>query len=148
MKVKLKGNFRQPQKINDSFIFKFFKYFANERIHSIFDNACNTGRSKCFIKQFLIFPIFFFQAEDGIRGGRVTGVQTCALPISWPGRRGKAMNSAACSSHAARRSAAARRVRPVGGRGSLATGATIAPRAATALRGEALRDRGDRKSVV
>src|SRR6267154_5812245 len=27
---------------------------------------------------------FFFQAEDGIRGGRVTGVQTCALPISPP----------------------------------------------------------------
>src|SRR5690348_17406776 len=26
---------------------------------------------------------FFFQAEDGIRDGRVTGVQTCALPISW-----------------------------------------------------------------
>src|SRR5439155_12805574 len=24
---------------------------------------------------------FFFQAEDGIRGGHVTGVQTCALPI-------------------------------------------------------------------
>src|SRR5579863_10587327 len=28
---------------------------------------------------FLFF--FFFQAEDGIRDGRVTGVQTCALPI-------------------------------------------------------------------
>src|SRR5690348_2990701 len=27
---------------------------------------------------------FFFQAEDGIRDGRVTGVQTCALPI-FPG---------------------------------------------------------------
>src|SRR6267143_2494888 len=26
--------------------------------------------------------IFFFQAEDGIRDGTVTGVQTCALPIS------------------------------------------------------------------
>src|SRR5690348_17963806 len=26
--------------------------------------------------------ISFFQAEDGIRSGRVTGVQTCALPIS------------------------------------------------------------------
>src|SRR6266487_5973963 len=26
--------------------------------------------------------VLFFQAEDGIRGGRVTGVQTCALPIS------------------------------------------------------------------
>src|SRR5690348_18373486 len=27
------------------------------------------------------FFFFFFQAEDGIRDGRVTGVQTCALPI-------------------------------------------------------------------
>src|SRR2546425_6096204 len=26
---------------------------------------------------------FFFQAEDGIRDKLVTGVQTCALPISW-----------------------------------------------------------------
>src|SRR5215510_7785247 len=38
---------------------------------------------------------FFFHAEDGIRVGHVTGVQTCALPIcaglrgervAWPGR--------------------------------------------------------------
>src|SRR5437660_12616100 len=28
--------------------------------------------------------VFFFQAEDGIRDGHVTGVQTCALPISHP----------------------------------------------------------------
>src|SRR5690606_40827186 len=28
--------------------------------------------------------IFFFQAEDGIRDFHVTGVQTCALPISPP----------------------------------------------------------------
>src|SRR5688572_26560224 len=28
------------------------------------------------------FPGFFFQAEDGIRDLTVTGVQTCALPIS------------------------------------------------------------------
>src|SRR5687767_5824992 len=27
-------------------------------------------------------PTFFFQAEDGIRAKLVTGVQTCALPIS------------------------------------------------------------------
>src|SRR5690606_39315530 len=27
--------------------------------------------------------MFFFQAEDGIRDFHVTGVQTCALPISW-----------------------------------------------------------------
>src|SRR6266850_5538996 len=29
---------------------------------------------------------FFFQAEDGIRDYKVTGVQTCALQISWPRR--------------------------------------------------------------
>ena len=32
-------------------------------------------------KYFLMF-FFFFQAEDGIRDSPVTGVQTCALPIS------------------------------------------------------------------
>src|SRR5438552_17048554 len=29
-----------------------------------------------------LFLLFFFQAEDGIRDDLVTGVQTCALPIS------------------------------------------------------------------
>src|SRR6266705_6070471 len=29
-----------------------------------------------------VFYFFFFQAEDGIRDRTVTGVQTCALPIS------------------------------------------------------------------
>src|SRR2546426_11998341 len=40
------------------------------------------------------FLFFFFQAEDGIRDYKVTGVQTCALPIfvqvdrgKWPARR-------------------------------------------------------------
>src|SRR5690625_3342383 len=32
--------------------------------------------------------IYFFQAEDGIRDGHVTGVQTCALPISEADRGG------------------------------------------------------------
>src|SRR5437762_11935592 len=31
---------------------------------------------------FCLSLIFFFQAEDGIRDTSVTGVQTCALPIS------------------------------------------------------------------
>src|SRR5438552_18236443 len=31
---------------------------------------------------FICFFFFFFQAEDGIRDDLVTGVQTCALPIS------------------------------------------------------------------
>src|SRR6266704_2513398 len=30
----------------------------------------------------LLLNFFFFQAEDGIRDRNVTGVQTCALPIS------------------------------------------------------------------
>src|SRR5437870_7066342 len=38
------------------------------------------------ISVYVVFPLvvffFFFQAEDGIRDGHVTGVQTCALPIS------------------------------------------------------------------
>src|SRR5207249_5479516 len=36
----------------------------------------------------LFYFFFFFQAEDGIRDRNVTGVQTCALPISRrrPGR--------------------------------------------------------------
>src|SRR3989441_4331704 len=32
----------------------------------------------------LFYFFFFFQAEDGIRDKLVTGVQTCALPISIP----------------------------------------------------------------
>src|SRR5438552_12434185 len=31
---------------------------------------------------YFFFFFFFFQAEDGIRDDLVTGVQTCALPIS------------------------------------------------------------------
>src|SRR5437762_10078061 len=37
----------------------------------------------CFSSLFVVFVFFFFfQAEDGIRDTSVTGVQTCALPIS------------------------------------------------------------------
>src|SRR5437870_7118927 len=43
--------------------------------------------SSCiFVVSFFFIFFFFFQAEDGIRDGHVTGVQTCALPISTTGR--------------------------------------------------------------
>src|SRR5204862_3933049 len=42
---------------------------------------------------------FFFQAEDGIRALYVTGVQTCALPIS----RRRASRSRACRSESSSR---------------------------------------------
>src|SRR3989449_6259187 len=38
--------------------------------------------SLCVLVLILIHFFFFFQAEDGIRDVAVTGVQTCALPIS------------------------------------------------------------------
>src|SRR5690606_28411053 len=43
------------------------------------------GRSSvcCWRCVCAFFCFFFFQAEDGIRDFHVTGVQTCALPISW-----------------------------------------------------------------
>src|SRR2546430_4447984 len=36
----------------------------------------------CICTKYYFFDFFFFQAEDGIRYLTVTGVQTCALPIS------------------------------------------------------------------
>src|SRR6266498_3685394 len=50
---------------------------------------------------YCVCSVFFFQAEDGIRDADVTGVQTCALPISGrpspPGRPLFTKNSV-CSS--------------------------------------------------
>src|SRR2546426_6892345 len=43
----------------------------------------------------MFVSFFFFQAEDGIRDYKVTGVQTCALPISQEaGRRRRAAPAA------------------------------------------------------
>src|SRR5699024_1325645 len=39
-------------------------------------------RTRCCSRQLVMLFFFFFQAEDGIRDRNVTGVQTCALPIS------------------------------------------------------------------
>src|SRR2546429_4955872 len=47
---------------------------------------CIAPRAKCFCGKWgygsRACCFFFFQAEDGIRDVAVTGVQTCALPIS------------------------------------------------------------------
>src|SRR5215510_1486145 len=44
-----------------------------------YGNALNVMRT---VQELEHAGVFFFQAEDGIRYGHVTGVQTCALPIS------------------------------------------------------------------
>src|SRR5687767_15352238 len=54
-----------------------------------------------FILYFVFLFFFFFQAEDGIRDKLVTGVQTCALPISTtsfsPARSSRGRGSMICS---------------------------------------------------
>src|SRR2546426_2761282 len=42
---------------------------------------CGVDRLKLAIDVSAVYVFFFFQAEDGIRDYKVTGVQTCALPI-------------------------------------------------------------------
>src|SRR5256886_11206656 len=77
----------------------------------------------------MVSLVFFFQAEDGIRDLTVTGVQTCALPISplpsWPTRAGTrfgagvswssvtSRSSPSCVALRAGSSAAARLARPI-----------------------------------
>src|SRR5205085_9331928 len=46
-----------------------------------------------YVLNLLFSLFFFFQAEDGIRDLTVTGVQTCALPISWPSLLGNTEKS-------------------------------------------------------
>src|SRR3989441_7983994 len=70
-----------------------------------------------------IFFFFFFQAEDGIRDKLVTGVQTCALPISGslrlrvrrrPGWRGGGDRSRGDGADPRRLPRGARAARPAG----------------------------------
>ena len=46
------------------------------RVVGVFFEVRGRLALRTFLKSF-----FFFQAEDGIREYKVTGVQTCALPI-------------------------------------------------------------------
>src|SRR3712207_7666358 len=64
----------------------------------------------------MFFFVFFFQAEDGIRDIGVTGVQTCALPIS-----GTAASPSRCARRSTRSSATASRTRPCSSTGTSST---------------------------
>src|SRR5256885_4072877 len=50
-----------------------------------------------------IFFFFFFQAEDGIRDYKVTGVQTCSLPISLSRRIRRSLPISRCCASRKRR---------------------------------------------
>src|SRR5256885_11401140 len=84
--------------------------------------------------------LFFFQAEDGIRDYKVTGVQTCALPISPGCARSRRLGTRHPDAGALPRPA---RRRPAGAE---ADGVRARDRAAATRPGH--QDPGDRKSVV
>src|SRR5256885_9758112 len=89
---------------------------------------------------FVILHFFFFQAEDGIRDYKVTGVQTCALPIC------RSSGSAGPPRHLPAAGAACAVRAPAG----LSAGAGHCPPAGAcaALCLYRRRPAGDRKSVV
>src|SRR5256712_3278169 len=72
-----------------------------------------------------IFFFFFFQAEDGIRDLIVTGVQTCALPISLRELRNRPAAARGCPARGGR----GHRAGP-GARAAAARGVSRADRAA------------------
>src|SRR5258706_11531332 len=52
-------------------------------VHNIEYLLCHVAAGRPVLCSHVVyFFFFFFQAEDGIRDWSVTGVQTCALPIS------------------------------------------------------------------
>src|SRR5207248_7983368 len=63
---------------------------------------------------FLFCFFFFFQAEDGIRDRTVTGVQTCALPISIVRRASALTSNDPCAGSRPRRCAPHDSARAVG----------------------------------
>src|SRR2546429_6835691 len=83
--------------------------------------------------------VFFFQAEDGIRDVAVTGVQTCALPIS------SACWTARTATSRAPRSCLAFTATPSAGRSK---STSSIPTATGAVRADSSRYWQDRKSVV
>src|SRR5205823_8758533 len=84
----------------------------------------------------LLVFIFFFQAEDGIRDKLVTGVQTCALPIS---RRSPTWGWATCGW--ASRRPLSREARPNGSSSppSCRSGPRVAPSTSSTSRPPACR---------
>src|SRR5207249_5721479 len=76
---------------------------------------------------------FFFQAEDGIRDRNVTGVQTCALPISKRDSRIAMAPWRSCCRASCRSSAPARPSSP--GSGACPTGASSSTTSREDLRG-------------
>src|SRR5256885_12018145 len=57
-------------------------YGAWDTVHDNLEGKCMEYKLGFHYSYSSRYIFFFFQAEDGIRDYKVTGVQTCALPIS------------------------------------------------------------------
>src|SRR5256886_12323002 len=86
----------------------------------VLDVFYSTLTSVCLvlcIVDLLYYMFFFFQAEDGIRDLTVTGVQTCALPISFRSRRTGSASPRTPRLLSVHRAGSSRRLRRPGRRG-------------------------------
>src|SRR5256885_3600619 len=59
-----------------------YEYASSSLQDVCFPDGCHMNFDTAPRSSSVWFFVFFFQAEDGIRDYKVTGVQTCALPIS------------------------------------------------------------------
>src|SRR5256885_6436678 len=66
-------------------ILAFHIYQPNPSARAVVASVIKAGTIRIRVRW--VARVFFFQAEDGIRDYKVTGVQTCALPI-WAERTG------------------------------------------------------------
>src|SRR5260370_15581723 len=78
------------------------------------DGSKKLNRSRKARVSYRVQLFFFFQAEDGIRDSSVTGVQTCALPISLAAHPARLLGPLRVVGPPA----AAREAVPVGGQGA------------------------------
>src|SRR2546430_9053426 len=97
------------------------------------DNSLKVAMSASCVNLF-----FFFQAEDGIRDLTVTGVQTCALPISAAPRRRAGPGSGPPGGGSCRR-------RRRGRRGRSGTAGRANPSPASPGRGRGRRSRSEER---
>src|SRR5260363_466919 len=66
-----------------AFAIRIEQYSVAARQRLLWTERCATGSVFAYLRAVSgLLALFFFQAEDGIRDDLVTGVQTCALPIS------------------------------------------------------------------
>src|SRR5699024_12434692 len=85
--------------------------------------------------------VFFFQAEDGIRDRNVTGVQTCALPISVGTPVG--IDAATCGPRAQRMNESARRMSRAPRIPETGSSRACLPRTRTQIGRASCRERGE-----